>query len=188
MELWIIWEKLWGHGEGLLGKLILLGIAEVIYEHSLLPEQHVTVTECLEKHSGHHHIHDERRHCRNVSSHTQQLITFYGRCQEGKGYQNVKMCMYLCVFLVTCSRPLSVESMLSFTCHNLFAPRKLYQTSKPEMEFHMTNIIYAALSMRAQTGKTRFSCKDDCTLTKPTRRWTYPALQYFHLLTSIFGF
>ena len=36
-----------------------------------------------------------------------------------------------------------------------------YQVSKPEMEFHMINIMYVALPMRAQTGKTTFSCKDD---------------------------
>ena len=30
------------------------------------------------------------------------------------------------------------------------------------MEFHMINITYAALHMRAQTEKTKFSCKDDC--------------------------
>ena len=29
------------------------------------------------------------------------------------------------------------------------------------MEFHMINIAYAALHMRAQTKKTTFSCKDD---------------------------
>ena len=32
------------------------------------------------------------------------------------------------------------------------------------MEFHMINMIYAALSMRAHTEKMTFSCKDDCTL------------------------
>ena len=36
-----------------------------------------------------------------------------------------------------------------------------------------------ALPMRAQTEKTTFSCKDDCTLTKHTWHWTYSALQYF---------
>ena len=51
--------------------------------------------------------------------------------------------------------------------------RKWYQASKPEMEFHMINITYVALHMHAQTEKTTFSCKDDCTLTKRTRRWTY---------------
>ena len=30
----------------------------------------------------------------------------------------------------------------------------------------MINITYAALHMRAQTEKTTFSCKDDCTLTR----------------------
>ena len=56
--------------------------------------------------------------------------------------------------------------------------RKIYQASKPEMEFHMINIIYAALPTHAQTEKTTFSCKD-MTLTKHTRRWTYSALRYF---------
>ena len=32
----------------------------------------------------------------------------------------------------------------------------------------MINIIYAALTMRAQTEKTTFSSKDDCALTKHT--------------------
>ena len=61
----------------------------------------------------------------------------------------------------------------------LMLNRKWYQVSKPEMEFHMINIIYAALPMCAQTEKTTFSCKDDCTLTNHTRRWTYSALRYF---------
>ena len=56
--------------------------------------------------------------------------------------------------------------------------RKWYQGSKPEMEFHMINIIYGALSISAQTEKTTFSCKDDCTLTKPTGRWTYSAKDF----------
>ena len=43
----------------------------------------------------------------------------------------------------------------------------------------MINITYAALHMREQTEKTTFSCKDDCTLTKHTRRWTYSSLRYF---------
>ena len=43
------------------------------------------------------------------------------------------------------------------------------------MEFHMIYIAYAALHMRALTEKTTFSCKDDCTLTKHTGRWTYSA-------------
>ena len=47
------------------------------------------------------------------------------------------------------------------------------------MEFHMINITYAALHMCAQTEKTTFSCKDDCTMIKHTRRWMYSALQYF---------
>ena len=55
------------------------------------------------------------------------------------------------------------------------------------MEFHIINIIYAALHMRAQTEKTTFSCKDDqckdyCTLTMRTWRWTYSALRYFFIL------
>ena len=37
------------------------------------------------------------------------------------------------------------------------------------MEFHMINTIYAALPMRAQTEKTIFLCKDDCTLTNFTK-------------------
>ena len=45
----------------------------------------------------------------------------------------------------------------------------------------MINIVYAALSMRAQTEKATFSCKDDRTLTKHTRRWTYSALRYFYV-------
>ena len=36
-----------------------------------------------------------------------------------------------------------------------------YQVSTPEMEFHMVDIIYAELPMRAQTEKRTFSCKDD---------------------------
>ena len=46
------------------------------------------------------------------------------------------------------------------------------------MEFHMINIIYAALSIRAQTEKTTFSCKDDCTMTRNTRCWTYSARDF----------
>ena len=38
---------------------------------------------------------------------------------------------------------------------------KYYHVSKPEMELHMINIMYAALPMREQTEKTTFSCKDD---------------------------
>ena len=41
------------------------------------------------------------------------------------------------------------------------------------------NRIYAALPMRTQREKTTFSCKDDCTFTKHTQRWTYSALWYF---------
>ena len=43
----------------------------------------------------------------------------------------------------------------------LMSNRICYQVSKPEMEFHMIDIIYAALPMGAQTEKTTFSCKDD---------------------------
>ena len=46
----------------------------------------------------------------------------------------------------------------------LMLNRKWYQASKPEMEFHMINITYAALHMREQTENTTFACKDDCTL------------------------
>ena len=46
------------------------------------------------------------------------------------------------------------------------------------MEFYRINIIYVALSIRAQTEKTTFSYKDNCTLKKHTRRWTYSALPY----------
>ena len=42
----------------------------------------------------------------------------------------------------------------------------------------MINIIYAALPMHAQTEKTTFSCKDDCTLTKHTQRCTYSARDF----------
>ena len=41
------------------------------------------------------------------------------------------------------------------------------------MEFHMINMTYGALHMRAQTEKTTFSCKYDCTLTKHTRRYFF---------------
>ena len=47
------------------------------------------------------------------------------------------------------------------------------------MGFHMIDIIYAALSILAQTEKTTFSCKDNCTLMNHTGRWTYSALRYF---------
>ena len=61
----------------------------------------------------------------------------------------------------------------------LILNRKCYQVSEPEIVLRMTNIIYTALPMRTQTQKTTFSCKDDCTLTKHTRRWTYSGLRYF---------
>ena len=55
----------------------------------------------------------------------------------------------------------------------LMLSRKWNQASKPEMELHMENIMYTALLTHAQTEKTTFSCKDDCTLTKHTWRCTY---------------
>ena len=45
-----------------------------------------------------------------------------------------------------------------------------------EMELYMINLIYVALLMCEQTEKMTFSCKDDCILTKHTRRWTYSSL------------
>ena len=42
----------------------------------------------------------------------------------------------------------------------------------------MINMIYAALSIHAQTEKTTFSCKDDCLLTKHTWCWTYSARDF----------
>ena len=45
------------------------------------------------------------------------------------------------------------------------------------MEFHMINIMHAALPIRPQTERTTFSCKDDCILTKHTRQWTCSALR-----------
>ena len=42
----------------------------------------------------------------------------------------------------------------------------------------MINIIYVALSIRAQTEKTTFSCKNDCTLTKHTQYVTYFARDF----------
>ena len=39
--------------------------------------------------------------------------------------------------------------------------QKCYQGFKPKMEFHMINMICAALPMCAQTEKTTFSSKDD---------------------------
>ena len=42
----------------------------------------------------------------------------------------------------------------------------------------MINIIDVVLPMRVQTKMTTFSWKDDCTLTKNTRHWTYSALRY----------
>ena len=40
-------------------------------------------------------------------------------------------------------------------------PDMLSGVHKPEMEFHMIDIIYTALPMRTQTEKRKFSCKDD---------------------------
>ena len=56
----------------------------------------------------------------------------------------------------------------------LMLNRKWYQASKPEMEFHMIKMMYAALPMRAPTT---FSCKDDCIFTKHTLCWTYSPLR-----------
>ena len=65
--------------------------------------------------------------------------------------------------------------------------QKWFQASKPEMEFNIINMMYAALPRRAQTEKTTFSCKDDCILTKHTWRWTYSPLrlQYDLCRTSL---
>ena len=43
----------------------------------------------------------------------------------------------------------------------LILNQKCHQVSKPEMELHMINIIYAALHIRAQTEKTTSLCIDD---------------------------
>ena len=53
------------------------------------------------------------------------------------------------------------------------------------MEFHMINMMYAALPMSAQTEKTTFLSKDNCTLTKLT--WTYSTLWYFFICTQSLG-
>ena len=42
----------------------------------------------------------------------------------------------------------------------LMSNRICYQVSKPEMEFHMIDVIYGVLPMRAQTEKMTFSWKD----------------------------
>ena len=55
--------------------------------------------------------------------------------------------------------------------------RICYQVLKPEMEFHMINITYAAMHVRAETEKTTFPCKDDCILMEHTHRWTYFTLR-----------
>ena len=70
----------------------------------------------------------------------------------------------------------------------MMSNRICYQVFKPEMEFHMIYMIYAALPMHAQTEKTTFSCKDDCTLMKHTRRWTYSASRYFWYFICLFAF
>ena len=83
--------------------------------------------------------------------------------------------------------PLPIKSYWTFfwwlltltATHQLMSNRICYQVSEPEMEFPMIDIIYTALPMHAQTEKTTFSCKDNCTLTKHKRHWTYSALQYF---------
>ena len=69
----------------------------------------------------------------------------------------------------------------NITCNFLMIlNRKCYQVSKPEMELGMINVIYAVLPMCAQTEKITFSCKDNCILTKHTRRWIYySGLRYF---------
>ena len=91
-----------------------------------------------------------------------------------------------------CPPPLPLKNNLKFfwwlltvtATPQLMLNRKWYQGSKPEMEFHMMNIIYAALSISAQAKKTTFSCKDDCTLTKHKWCWTYSALRYFFILNK----
>ena len=65
--------------------------------------------------------------------------------------------------------PLPFKSYLKFVwwlltlaaTRQLTSNRICYHVSNREMEFHMIDIIYAALSMCAQTEKTTFSCKDD---------------------------
>ena len=70
----------------------------------------------------------------------------------------------------------------------LMLNRIWYQASKPELEFHIINIMYAALPMRAHTEKTTFSCKDNWLLTKPIRCWTYSALRlHFNLAVLVWG-
>ena len=70
----------------------------------------------------------------------------------------------------------------------LIPNQKSYQVSKPVKELRMRmwseQIIFSGKTikpsgMRAQTEKTTFPCKDDCTLTKHTWLWTYSALRYF---------
>ena len=56
---------------------------------------------------------------------------------------------------------------------------------KPEMNWKGINMINVALPMCAQTEKMTFSCIDDITLTKHTRRWTYSALRYFFYMYSV---
>ena len=60
------------------------------------------------------------------------------------------------------------------------------------MEFHMIDITYAAMHIRAQTEKTTFSCKDDCRsilewgkgLVKKSR--LYPARAYTTLVVLVY--
>ena len=61
-------------------------------------------------------------------------------------------CMQVLVFLWHLTVTATPQLMLN---------QKLNQMFKPEMEFHMINMIYAALPMREQTENTTFSCKDD---------------------------
>ena len=49
----------------------------------------------------------------------------------------------------------------------------------------MMNIIHTTLPMCAQREKTIFKCKDDCTLTKHTQRWTYSSKEKNWVLCHI---
>ena len=69
----------------------------------------------------------------------------------------------------------------------LILDRKFYHVSKSEMVFNMMNVIYMALRMCAFTEKTTFLCKDKCTLTNHTRRWTFSALRYAFLPKKVNG-
>ena len=81
--------------------------------------------------------------------------------------------------------PLPLKIGLLMTSHHDSHTTTDVKPPKPEMEFHKIKITYAALPMRAQTEKTTFSCKDDCTLTKHKWRWIYSALQYLFYLYSV---